>query len=139
MDADSNADRRGFCVEPLRHKGERMRRAAIILAFVYLLGTVTGGSVFAYDGEEDAGKKAEEFHRRAISDVIFIDEELKALYYQNIQIISILREIRELLRQKLEDIKENLKELEGIKENLKELEGIKEDLKSIKERQEKGE
>lgn len=104
-----------------------IRKIAFLLFFVYLLSIVTGGSVFAYDSEEDAERKAEEFHRRAISDVIFIDEELKALYYQNIQIISVLKEIRELLRQKLEDIKENLKELEEIKG----------DLKSIKERQEK--
>lgn len=110
-----------------------VKKIAVLLVCFYILGMVGRG--VAGSGE-DAEKKAEEFHRRAMSDVIFIDEELKALYYQNIQIISLLKEIRELLSQKLEDIKESLKELEDIKESLKGLEDIRENLK---ERQEKAE
>lgn len=51
---------------------------------------------------EDARKKATEIHNLASSDVIYSDEELKALYYQNIQIIGLLREIRTLLRKQVE-------------------------------------
>jgi len=51
--------------------------------------------------EEDAQQKAEEIHTIASSDVIYTDQELKALYYQNLQIIDLLKEIRDLLQQQL--------------------------------------
>jgi hypothetical protein len=53
------------------------------------------------ESEKEAAKKAEEIHNRALSDVIYVDEELKALYYQNIQIISLLKDIRALLKEYL--------------------------------------
>ena len=46
---------------------------------------------------EEAEKKAAQIHLVASSDVIYTEAELKALYYQNIQIIEILKEIRSLL------------------------------------------
>jgi CRISPR/Cas system CSM-associated protein Csm2 small subunit len=54
------------------------------------------------DTEKDAQKKAEEIHRRASSDAIYADDELKALYYQNVQIIDLLKEIRELIKMQIE-------------------------------------
>jgi hypothetical protein len=83
-----------------------MRKIAVLLIFVHISWILTSGLALAQSGAEDAGKKAEEIHQRALSDVIFVDEELKALYYQNVQIISILKEIRELLRQRLEEEEE---------------------------------
>jgi len=53
--------------------------------------------------EEDAQKRAEEIHKIASSDAIFVEEELKALYYQNVQIIGLLREIRDLLEVQIAD------------------------------------
>ncbi|HLD69964.1 MAG TPA: hypothetical protein VJA17_04285 [Candidatus Omnitrophota bacterium] len=47
---------------------------------------------------EEAGKKAAEIHLVASSDVIYTEAELKALYYQNIQIIEILKDIRNILQ-----------------------------------------
>lgn len=52
---------------------------------------------FAEDAE-DAEKKAREIHNIATSDVIYTQEETKALYYQNVQIIDLLRQIRDLLQ-----------------------------------------
>lgn len=51
---------------------------------------------------EKAQSKAEQLHKIASSDSIYADEELKALYYQNIQIIELLKDIRQLLKEQLE-------------------------------------
>lgn len=48
--------------------------------------------------ELSAEQKAREAHELASSDMIYQQEEWKALYYQNIQIINLLKEIRELMR-----------------------------------------
>ena len=77
-----------------------IKRIAVSLVFVHVLWILTCGLAAAQDSEGEAEEKAREIHKRASSDVIFIDDELKALYYQNVQIISILKEIRELLHQK---------------------------------------
>ena len=63
----------------------------------YALGC---GLIFA---QEDAQERAEEIHKIASSDAIFVEEELKALYYQNVQIIELLREIRDLLQVQVVD------------------------------------
>ncbi|MFH1753081.1 MAG: hypothetical protein ABH875_02760 [Candidatus Omnitrophota bacterium] len=41
---------------------------------------------------------ATEIHEKVGTDVIYTEQEIKALYYQNIQVITLLREIRDLLR-----------------------------------------
>ena len=53
--------------------------------------------------QEDAQQKAEEIHKIASSDAIYVEEELKALYYQNVQMIELLREIRDLLERQVAD------------------------------------
>ncbi len=83
-----------------------IKKIAILLVFVHILWVLACGLTAAQDSEGEAEEKAREIHKRASSDVIFIDDELKALYYQNVQIISILKEIRELLRQKEEEKEE---------------------------------
>ena len=68
------------------------------------VGFLFSSSICAADSFNEAGKKAEEIHEHASSDIIFTEAELKALYYQNIQIIELLKEIKELLRQNLTEI-----------------------------------
>ena len=58
------------------------------------------------DDSLSAEDKAKEVHRLASSDMIYGQEELKALYYQNTQIIDLLREIRDLLAKRLEETKD---------------------------------
>ncbi len=53
----------------------------------------------------DAARKAREIHDLATSDVIYVQDELKALYYQNLQIIELLKQIRDVLTTKLENSK----------------------------------
>lgn len=80
-----------------------IKKIATSLIFVHILWILTCGLPVVQSNEEEAERKAREIHQHASSDVIFTDEELRALYYQNVQIISVLKEIRELLRQKLEE------------------------------------
>ena len=55
---------------------------------------------FAQDGDMDsydAAFKARQAHEKAATDMIYQNEEWKALYYQNQQIIQLLKEIRDSL------------------------------------------
>jgi len=70
-----------------------------LLAFLLILAAGAPLS-FALEAEE-AQAKAEKIHSFASSDSIYLEEELKALYYQNIQIIGILEQIRDLLQEQL--------------------------------------
>lgn len=77
-----------------------------VLAVFFLAGFLGNvHSVFAQDSSGDAARKAEEIHNLASSDVIYVQDELKALYYQNLQIIELLKQIREILDMKLENTK----------------------------------
>ena len=71
------------------------------MIFIFTLFVfVTHTSAFAMDDdidEYDAAEKARKAHEIASSDVIYQQEEWKALYYQNMQIIRILKEIRDTL------------------------------------------
>ncbi len=42
-----------------------------------------------------AEEKAAQAHELAMTDVVYAQEDFKALYYQNIEIISVLKEIRD--------------------------------------------
>ena len=46
---------------------------------------------------EDAAEKARRAHELAGSDMIYQQEDFKALYYQNVQMIQLLKEIRDSL------------------------------------------
>lgn len=50
---------------------------------------------------ENAQQKAAEIHALASSDMIYTNEEMKALYYQNIEIIELLKEIRDNLSEQI--------------------------------------
>ena len=54
----------------------------------------------------NAEEKAKKIHDLAASDVIYTDQETKALYYQNIQIIDLLTQIRDQLDMRLKEPKE---------------------------------
>ncbi|MBN2482746.1 MAG: hypothetical protein JXD21_00930 [Candidatus Omnitrophica bacterium] len=74
-----------------------------ILIFLILVYTVsTSQFSFAQTDFEDAQRKAEEIYKEADSDVIYLDNVMKSLYYQNIQIIELLKEIQGLMKQFLE-------------------------------------
>ena len=73
---------------------------------VLLFGSVS----FAYDdgdqGGSDPEEKARKAHELAASDMIYQQEEWKALYYQNMEIIDILKQIRDSLDTiKMRDVK----------------------------------
>ncbi len=53
-------------------------------------------------GDYDAADKARRAHDLASTDMIYQQEEWKALYYQNIQIIQLLKEIRDSLQRQSE-------------------------------------
>ena len=46
---------------------------------------------------DDAAEKARKSHELAASDMIYQQEDFKALYYQNVQMIQLLKEIRDSL------------------------------------------
>ena len=82
---------------------EMIKRIVFLLIFFYGLTVVDCGLTYAQEAvKETAQEKAEEYHKIASSDVIYSTQELKALYYQNIQIIDLLKEIRNLLKQSAE-------------------------------------
>lgn len=70
----------------------------LLLAFMLLLN---GAHAWAMDADE-AEQKAKEINDLAASDVIYSQEAGKALYYQNIQMIDLLKEIRDLLKENLD-------------------------------------
>ncbi len=75
----------------------------LVIALINILACWQGHSESSYD---EAGRKAKEIHDIAATDVIYTDQELKALYYQNVQIIRILEEIKELLRRQVRSVEE---------------------------------
>ena len=67
---------------------------SVLVTFLFV-----SGAAFAQDiSFEEAEQRAQKAHDVASSDMIYQQEEWKALYYQNIQIIQLLQEIRDSLR-----------------------------------------
>ncbi|MBI2095870.1 MAG: hypothetical protein HYT89_06855 [Candidatus Omnitrophica bacterium] len=77
----------------------------LTLLFAVLLSLLFPFTVHAVD-VLNAEEKAKKLHELASSDVIYTDQETKALYYQNIQIIDLLTQIRDLLEMRLAEPKE---------------------------------
>jgi hypothetical protein len=69
-----------------------MSRFSILTALFFAALTP---AAFAEDDFMPAEEKARRAHELAASDVIYEQENFKALYYQNQQIIELLKEIRE--------------------------------------------
>lgn len=66
---------------------------------------VLGAGMVLAEDNTSAEEKAKEVHQLANSDVIYSQEETKAIYYQNIQIIDLLKQIRDILEQRLKETK----------------------------------
>ncbi len=79
-----------------------MRKIVILLLAIVALCALGIAQAIAQETIQEAGQKAQEIHKVASSDIIHTEQELKALYYQNIQIIELLKDIRELLKQQLQ-------------------------------------
>ncbi len=81
-----------------------------LLSIVYGLWSP---AVFAEMSFEAAEEKAAEAHKLAASDVIYQEQDWKALYYQNLQMISLLKDIKQELerlnaRESKDDIKKEM-------------------------------
>ena len=77
-----------------------MKRTIAVGLGILMIGMLSGSAWC----EEDPGSaldKADKMHTHASSDVIFSQDETKALYYQNVVIIDLLRQIRDLLDARL--------------------------------------
>ena len=78
-----------------------MNAPKLLLLFLVFFGVFSSASAWAAGDEEidDFGTemKARQAHERASSDMIYQNEEWKALYYQNQQIIQLLKDISDSL------------------------------------------
>ena len=77
-----------------------MRIVCFVVATLLLAMT---NVVFALDEDEEvvdvAARKAQRAHDLAASDMIYQQEDFRALYYQNQQIITLLKEMSDTLHQ----------------------------------------
>jgi len=73
---------------------------ACVMFLVFTCGIAIANDV----AEREAAQKAAESHAKANEDMIYAQQDIKALYYQNQQIIELLKDIRTVLR---EDKKRN--------------------------------
>ena len=84
-------------------KGMRARRFFVFVLAVFLVYGIGLKPNLIYAEDEatpvDAEDTANEIHKVASSDMIYAQEESKALYYQNLKIIELLKEIRDLLKE----------------------------------------
>ena len=84
----------------------------VVLFFVLIFLINTGNFSFSQEIQE-AEMMAEKFHKiqeemlskpdLVTPDSIYTTAEIKAIYYQNVQIIELLKEIRNILRLSLEE------------------------------------
>ena len=75
-----------------------MKKVSIFL-IIFALSVGSFGVAFSEDEttESDTESRARQAHDKASSDVIYQQEDTKALYYQNLQIIQLLKEMRDSL------------------------------------------
>ncbi|OGW83371.1 MAG: hypothetical protein A3C47_03300 [Omnitrophica bacterium RIFCSPHIGHO2_02_FULL_51_18] len=82
-----------------------MKKGVMFFGLLFAGSWLHVSSASAGESMGDAARKAQEIHELATSDVIYVQDELKALYYQNLQIIDLLKQIRDILDTKLENTK----------------------------------
>jgi len=80
----------GFCMD-------KIKWPVIVFASFVLILAAPARAMDEEMGSFEAAQKAREAHKVAASDMIYQQEEWKALYYQNIQVIQLLKEIRDTL------------------------------------------
>ena len=76
-----------------------MKSTAFALTFILMAGAALADEPSSSTAED----KAQELHRLASSDVVYQDQEIKALYYQNVQMIELLKQIRDLIDSRLKE------------------------------------
>lgn len=70
----------------------------IKIAGIFTMMLLFTPAVFAQEDFYAAEEKARQAHDLGMSDFIYEHESTKALYYQNLQIIGLLKEIRDEMR-----------------------------------------
>ena len=91
-------------------KGFGLKKVVLFFVLIFLIST--GNFSFSQETQE-AGMMAKKFHKiqeemltkpdLVTPDSIYTTAELKAIYYQNVQIIELLKEIRDTLRISLKE------------------------------------
>ncbi len=71
---------------------------ALMLLCTYAPLSILSSTAHAAISIEVAEQKAKEAHDLASSDVIYQEQDFRALYFQNIQIIELLKEIRDEMK-----------------------------------------
>ena len=77
-----------------------MRKSGALFFIFGFLAIVFSVTAFALDddmNESGAEQKARQAHEKAGSDMLYQNEEWKALYYQNQRIIQLLKDMRDSL------------------------------------------
>ena len=87
-----------------------MRSFILFITIIFTVGVLYSQPAFCQKDYEDAGKKAKEIYEKADSDIIYLDNVMKSLYYQNIQIIELLKEIKTLMKDFIEEARKPQKE-----------------------------
>lgn len=80
-------------------------KQVIAMGMVFGVLAMAGAQARAED-PYSAEQKAEQMHAHASSDVIYSEDEMKAIYYQNVVIIDLLKQIRDLLDARLKPEKQ---------------------------------
>ena len=75
-----------------------------IFVFIVLMDRISAESM------RDIKEKAASYHEKATSNFVYLDSEMTAMYYQNIQIIDALEQIRDLLKENLRQMREIVRE-----------------------------
>ena len=78
-----------------KNRASNVLRPTSYGAVFFLLFSFSSAAFAQEMSMENAESKAQEAHDLAGSDVIYQQADLKALYYQNIQMIELLKEIRD--------------------------------------------
>jgi hypothetical protein len=86
-----------------------MKRIFWGAGFLLLIAVLSAVPAPAGAGDEGntARQKAAEIHRIASSDVIYQEQAVQALYYQNLEIIGLLEDIRGLMKELVEAAKDD--------------------------------
>ena len=81
-----------------------------IICLVFIFGFVASINMLYAESMRDIKEKAASYHEKATSNFVYLDSEMTAMYYQNIQIIDALEQIRDLLKENLRQMREIVRE-----------------------------